>query len=818
MRRWRIALAALLGGALLLAFTARPLVQWAGGRLLASQGVEALAIARWRWRLGGVDLTGVELVGAAGGGRYRAAAARLAVRWRSWPPALEVDHLSLEFAAPGAGASPPPLPLARQLEALTALRLPLGALRARGVRLRWSDGGKTLEVNGGDLRVDAHRGALSGRARLLWAAHGRRIPLQVILRPGSEPWLPLLELAPATGRTAATGRLAFHRAEGGWRAAFAFDFPRQSLSPWLAAAGLAAPAEAEGALRLAGSLALPEVLEPHGAGSTLLAALDARGRLALWLPAAGPAVALQLKAPFALAGGWLDLPAPAELTFRLPAGAGSAAARWRAALAPARPWPLGEGAAVELGAALALVAPEAVQSAFSAAVRLAVARTEAGVRLTARGPLTARGRIRPPPALGNGTEEAWSLALALQPSWAVAIARGHVALAAEAAGRAELRGRGVAARLELHLPELEGEGAAWRGRLEGKLALPGSPLPPLAWTAAGRVGETLAVTGELTAPPWGLEGRWRLAGEFARPRLTAQLALELPGVALRALRAHLPAGTSLSAGRGDVRLEIDWRAAPRAVARVDFRQLEGVVAGVPFVGGRLAAALAWRNGCLAADGPWRLAVERLDPGFSIRDLLVEGDLPCVRPGTALAVPLLRARAELFGGRVELAEPGRLGRRSGHLRLAVAGLDLGRLLALYGEDRVWAEGRLDGEIPILWGDAGVRMAGAHFAARPPGGRIALDESLRAALAGAGEELALAARLLSDLRFDALTATADLAPGGELTLTARLSGYNPAEFEGRPVELNLRVEDDLFASWRALRAARRLSEAIEERLSP
>ena len=66
---------------------------------------------------------------------------------------------------------------------------------------------------------------------------------------------------------------------------------------------------------------------------------------------------------------------------------------------------------------------------------------------------------------------------------------------------------------------------------------------------------------------------------------------------------------------------------------------------------------------------------------------------------------------------------------------------------------------------------------------------------------GIQLALDA--LTDLRFDLLDLTLDYQPSGDALMRARLKGYNPAWQQGRPVDLNLNIEENLLDLLRTLR---------------
>ena len=78
------------------------------------------------------------------------------------------------------------------------------------------------------------------------------------------------------------------------------------------------------------------------------------------------------------------------------------------------------------------------------------------------------------------------------------------------------------------------------------------------------------------------------------------------------------------------------------------------------------------------------------------------------------------------------------------------------------------------------------------------------------------VAIVRRALSNFEYETLTSDVDYSEGGDLKLQLRLTGRNPDMDEGRPIVLNLGVENNVPKMLRSLRAARAVEEILEQRL--
>jgi len=72
------------------------------------------------------------------------------------------------------------------------------------------------------------------------------------------------------------------------------------------------------------------------------------------------------------------------------------------------------------------------------------------------------------------------------------------------------------------------------------------------------------------------------------------------------------------------------------------------------------------------------------------------------------------------------------------------------------------------------------------------------------------------LLSDFQYQVLSSEVELDNDGNLLLGLSLSGKNPAQYEGRPINFNINLEQNLDPLLQSLRLSDKLVEKIEGRL--
>jgi len=217
--------------------------------------------------------------------------------------------------------------------------------------------------------------------------------------------------------------------------------------------------------------------------------------------------------------------------------------------------------------------------------------------------------------------------------------------------------------------------------------------------------------------------------------------------------------------------------------------------------------------------PLTLSLGHLHAGIDITDIAARAALPRPTPISRPALSLEAFSAHLFGGEVTLPRPGTwdFGAASNSLTLRAEGWQLARIVAVQHNEDIRAQGVLEGELPVSVTGGRVVIDQGYLRALPPGGTIqyAADDTGRA-LGANNQELGRALNLLSDFRFEVLSSTVNLAPSGNLRLGLSLSGHNPEQYEGRKVNFNINLEQNLDPLLQSLRLSGKLTDKIENRL--
>ncbi len=217
--------------------------------------------------------------------------------------------------------------------------------------------------------------------------------------------------------------------------------------------------------------------------------------------------------------------------------------------------------------------------------------------------------------------------------------------------------------------------------------------------------------------------------------------------------------------------------------------------------------------------PVEFEVANLNVGFDISGLRATVSLP--RP-TAPAQPVVSIdnfTANIFGGRVYLPQPQTWDFSSpeNHLTLKADQWQLAELVALQQDQQIDAQGKLEGELPLTLRDGRIIIEKGYLKARAPGGNIRYTPNEASeALAKSSPELGMAMELLRDFRYEVLSSNVELDEAGNLLLGLSLGGRNPSQYDGRQVNFNIKLEQNLDPLLQSLRLSDTLVEKIEERL--
>lgn len=217
--------------------------------------------------------------------------------------------------------------------------------------------------------------------------------------------------------------------------------------------------------------------------------------------------------------------------------------------------------------------------------------------------------------------------------------------------------------------------------------------------------------------------------------------------------------------------------------------------------------------------PVEFSLEKLDLGFEVHNIVASITLPKATAITKPSVRLEKFSAAMFGGQLFLQEPTLwdFGAPINTLTLRAQQWQLSDLVALQQDEDIEARGMLEGELPVTLDDGRIVIKKGELRALPPGGSIHyIRNDASRALSEKSTEVALALDLLSDFQYQVLSSTVDLDKTGNLQLGLSLAGHNPTLYEGRPVNFNINLEQNLDPLLQSLRLSDKLVKEVEKRL--
>ncbi|MEH6593060.1 MAG: YdbH domain-containing protein [Halioglobus sp.] len=218
--------------------------------------------------------------------------------------------------------------------------------------------------------------------------------------------------------------------------------------------------------------------------------------------------------------------------------------------------------------------------------------------------------------------------------------------------------------------------------------------------------------------------------------------------------------------------------------------------------------------------PANFSMKRLNMGFELLDTHALLSLP---KATAIDEPTINLdefSTAVFGGRVYLPEPHvwDFAAKSNRFTLRAEDWRLADMVALQQGQEIQAQGTLEGALPVTVTGGRIIIAQGYLRALAPGGtiRYIANESSRA-LAASSPELGMALDLLSDFQYEVLSSEVELDEAGNLSLGLSLAGKNPALFDGRAVNFNINLEQNLDPLLQSLRLSDKLVEQLESRIN-
>lgn len=205
--------------------------------------------------------------------------------------------------------------------------------------------------------------------------------------------------------------------------------------------------------------------------------------------------------------------------------------------------------------------------------------------------------------------------------------------------------------------------------------------------------------------------------------------------------------------------------------------------------------------------PLILQAGRLTSALELKNISAKSDLDLSNKN--FLATNLKASGSLLGGSLSLSSARlALGKKiAGSMLLEIRNLSLEKLMEVYPSDNVEATGSVDLKLPLS-----VKKEGWHIqegSIKTNGkGRL----SVRLSDYEAGSQMAILSKALSNFQYEKIEGSVSLIPSGELSMFLKLSGINPDLNKDQPINVNARVEQNLWALLKSIRLTRRLTSNL------
>ncbi len=155
----------------------------------------------------------------------------------------------------------------------------------------------------------------------------------------------------------------------------------------------------------------------------------------------------------------------------------------------------------------------------------------------------------------------------------------------------------------------------------------------------------------------------------------------------------------------------------------------------------------------------------------------------------------------------------MSKKEGESTLLLNNIPLQKMLDLQGTKKIYATGTIKGTIPvkmknemfeIIDGGMNAEQSGQIIYATTPEERAAANQGLRTTY-----------EALSNFLYVQLTSSISMAPDGKSVITVQLKGSNPDFQAGRPIELNLNIQQNLLDLMRSLSISSNVDQIISEK---
>lgn len=208
----------------------------------------------------------------------------------------------------------------------------------------------------------------------------------------------------------------------------------------------------------------------------------------------------------------------------------------------------------------------------------------------------------------------------------------------------------------------------------------------------------------------------------------------------------------------------------------------------------------------------KISFDLIDVGIPIKN--VRGDI--VFDGT-ISSPELRVenvQGEILNGRF-LFDAYQIYPNVPQQRLlTLDNVDLAELMTLHEQPGIVLQGKIGGELPILFSSGSVRIVQGKLNSQNKGKILLKDNAAFNAIKQQQADIRPVLEMLENLDVESISSEIDMNQAGELDMKVAIKGVNPDKKQ--PIHFNYTHKENLFMLLKTLRIGDELTEAIEKKL--
>jgi hypothetical protein len=308
--------------------------------------------------------------------------------------------------------------------------------------------------------------------------------------------------------------------------------------------------------------------------------------------------------------------------------------------------------------------------------------------------------------------------------------------------------------------------------------------------------------------------------QFAEGRGHARIKL-LPlvfkkkALVLSQLFTSWPYPFDVDTGRASAAVQLRWSKLVTSTVQIYLDQIGGHYNKVAFRGVKGEMALTLNKG-IATSKTAQLHVAMLDVGFPVENIAAKFTLQAHAGELLPVIKMQKVSAKLLGGKAA-SGPFELdfSRDKNEFVVQLEHIDMDKIMQLEQQEGLQASGLLDGQLPLSLSREGIAVADGQLAVRAPGGVIHYTPTPKVvSLAQSNPSVNMVVEALRNFQYQVMDVHSDYKANGDLKLRVHIEGRNPDWQAGKPVHLNLNLQENIPVLLRSLQLSGEISERLRQ----